>query len=63
MLFRSYPAVVATLDDASTVLLLDAAGLATAAADADRQDALVAALEAAAVGHGLAWPEGGLVGD
>ncbi|MFM7617616.1 MAG: hypothetical protein ACKO72_09205 [Actinomycetes bacterium] len=55
-----YPAVVATLDDGSTVRLLDGAALAGAAAAPDRSAALVAAVEAAASARGLVWSAGSL---
>jgi hypothetical protein len=55
-----YPAVVATLDDGTTIRILDGAALEGAAHAADRQAALVAAIEAAATAAGLAWRAGRL---
>lgn len=55
-----YPAVVATLDDGTTVRLLDGPQLEAAAHAPDRQAALVAAIEVAAVDRGLAWRAGRL---
>jgi hypothetical protein len=55
-----YPAVVATLDDGTTTRILDGAALADAARSADRQGALVAAIEAAAAARGLVWRAGHL---
>lgn len=55
-----YPAVVATLDDGTTTRILDGGALAEAAGAAERQAALVAAIEAAAAARGLGWPAGHL---
>jgi hypothetical protein len=55
-----YPAVVATLDDGTTTRILDGGALADAARAADRQGALVAAIEAAAAARGLGWRAGHL---
>lgn len=56
----SYPAVVATLEDGTALRLLDAEDLEAAARAEDRQQALVAAVEAAAAARGLGWPAGSL---
>jgi hypothetical protein len=58
----SYPAVVATLDDGRTVCLLGPGDLEIAARAADRQGALLAAVETAAAARGLGWAPGSLQG-
>ena len=56
----AYPAVVATLDDGTTVRILDGPALVRAADAPDRPAALVAAIEAAAAAQGLGWRAGHL---
>lgn len=56
------PVVVAHTDDGAVHLLLEPGAVSAAASAADPIEALLAAVEAAAVAAGLTWPAGGLRG-